>query len=44
ELVSAISAGKITKSSAKNALQEIVKTGKSVSDIISSTGMAKISD
>ena len=44
ELVSMISAGKITKSSAKNALQEIVKTGKSVSEIISSTGMAKISD
>ena len=44
DLVSMISTGKITKSSAKNALQEIVKTGKSVSDIVSSTGLVKISD
>jgi aspartyl-tRNA(Asn)/glutamyl-tRNA(Gln) amidotransferase subunit B len=44
DLVSMISSGKVTRSSAKNALQEIVKTGKSVSDIISSTGLAKISD
>jgi aspartyl-tRNA(Asn)/glutamyl-tRNA(Gln) amidotransferase subunit B len=44
DLISMISTGKITKSSAKNALQEIVKTGKSVSDIVSSTGLAKISD
>jgi aspartyl-tRNA(Asn)/glutamyl-tRNA(Gln) amidotransferase subunit B len=39
-----INSGKVTRSSAKNALQEIVKTGKSVSDIISSTGLAKMSD
>ncbi|MFM7861146.1 MAG: Asp-tRNA(Asn)/Glu-tRNA(Gln) amidotransferase subunit GatB [Candidatus Nitrosotenuis sp.] len=44
DLVSMISTGKITKSSAKGALQEIVKTGKSVFDIISSTGLSKISD
>lgn len=39
-----ISSGKVTRISAKNALQEIIKTGKSASDIISSTGLAKISD
>jgi aspartyl-tRNA(Asn)/glutamyl-tRNA(Gln) amidotransferase subunit B len=44
DLVSMINSGKVTRSSAKNALQEIVKTGKSVSEIISSTGLAKISD
>ena len=44
DLVSMISTGKITKNSAKGALQEIVKTGKSVSDIVSSTGLSKISD
>jgi aspartyl-tRNA(Asn)/glutamyl-tRNA(Gln) amidotransferase subunit B len=44
DLISEINSGKVTRSSAKNALQEIVKTGKSVSDIISSTGLAKISD
>ncbi|NDF25775.1 MAG: Asp-tRNA(Asn)/Glu-tRNA(Gln) amidotransferase GatCAB subunit B, partial [Thaumarchaeota archaeon] len=44
DLVSMINTGKITKSSAKGALQEIVRTGKSVSDIVSSTGLSKISD
>jgi aspartyl-tRNA(Asn)/glutamyl-tRNA(Gln) amidotransferase subunit B len=44
DLVETIKSGKVTRSSAKNALQEIVKTGKSVSDIMASTGLAKISD
>ena len=44
DLIETINNGKITRSSAKNALQEIVKTGKSVSEIVSQTGLAKISD
>ena len=44
DLAEMISSGKVTRSSAKNALQEIVNTGKSVSDIVSSTGLGKISD
>ncbi|QLH08953.1 Asp-tRNA(Asn)/Glu-tRNA(Gln) amidotransferase subunit GatB [Candidatus Nitrosotenuis sp. DW1] len=44
DLIETINSGKITRSSAKNALQEIVKTGKSVSEIVSQTGLAKISD
>lgn len=44
DLVDIINNGKITRSSAKNALQEIVRTGKSVSEIVSQTGLAKISD
>lgn len=44
DLIEIINSGKITRSSAKNALQEIVKTGKSVSEIVSQTGLAKISD
>ena len=44
DLVEITSSGKITKSSAKNALQEIVKTGKSVSEIVSQSGLSKISD
>ncbi|MBM2852835.1 MAG: glutamyl-tRNA amidotransferase [Candidatus Nitrosotenuis sp.] len=44
DLVEIINNGKVTRSSAKNALQEIVKTGKSVSEIVSQTGLAKISD
>lgn len=44
DLIEMVNSGKVTRSSAKNALQEIVKTGKSVSDIISSTGLAKIAD
>lgn len=44
DLIETINNGKITRSSAKNALQEIVRTGKSVSEIVSQTGLAKISD
>ena len=44
DLIEIINSGKVTRSSAKNALQEIVKTGKSVSEIVSQTGLAKISD
>lgn len=44
DLVEIINNGKVTRSSAKSALQEIVKTGKSVSEIVSQTGLAKISD
>lgn len=44
DLIEMVNSGKVTRSSAKNALQEIVKTGKSVSDIISSIGLAKIAD
>ncbi|AJZ75324.1 Asp-tRNA(Asn)/Glu-tRNA(Gln) amidotransferase subunit GatB [Candidatus Nitrosotenuis cloacae] len=44
DLIDMVNSGKVTRSSAKNALVEIVKSGKSVSEIISSTGMAKISD
>ncbi len=44
DLAEIISSGKITRTSAKSALQEIVKTGKSVSEIISKTGLEKISD
>lgn len=44
DLAEITSSGKITKSSAKNALQEIVKTGKSVSEIVSQSGLSKISD
>ncbi|TBR09692.1 MAG: Asp-tRNA(Asn)/Glu-tRNA(Gln) amidotransferase subunit GatB [Candidatus Nitrosotenuis sp.] len=44
DLIEIINNGKVTRSSAKNALQEIVKTGKSVSEIVSQTGLAKISD
>lgn len=44
DLVDMINSGKVTRSSAKNALVEIVKSGRSVAEIISSTGMTKISD
>ncbi len=44
DLIEIINNGKVTRSSAKNALQKIVKTGKSVSEIVSQTGLAKISD
>lgn len=44
DLVEIINNGKVTRSSAKNALQEIVKTGKSVAEIVLQTGLAKISD
>jgi len=44
ELVNAIENGKITRTSAKNALFEIVKTGKSLSEVISELGLGYISD
>ncbi|HSA98695.1 MAG TPA: Asp-tRNA(Asn)/Glu-tRNA(Gln) amidotransferase subunit GatB [Candidatus Nitrosotenuis sp.] len=44
DLVDIINNGKVTRSSAKNILQEIVKTGRQVSDIVSQMGIAKISD
>ncbi|HEX9844961.1 MAG TPA: Asp-tRNA(Asn)/Glu-tRNA(Gln) amidotransferase subunit GatB [Candidatus Nitrosotenuis sp.] len=44
DLVELIQSGKVTRSSAKNALQEIVKTGKPVSEIVSQIGLGKISD
>jgi aspartyl-tRNA(Asn)/glutamyl-tRNA(Gln) amidotransferase subunit B len=44
DLIGIINDGRVTRSSAKNVLQEIVKTGKSVSEIVSQTGLAKISD
>jgi aspartyl-tRNA(Asn)/glutamyl-tRNA(Gln) amidotransferase subunit B len=44
ELVDLVNAGRITRTSAKNALQEIVKTGKPVSEIVSQTELGKITD
>ena len=44
DLVELIKSGVVTRTSAKNALQEIVKTGKTVSEIVSQTGLGKISD
>lgn len=44
DLVDLINAGKITRTTAKNALQEVVKTGKSVHEIVSQTGLGKIAD
>jgi aspartyl-tRNA(Asn)/glutamyl-tRNA(Gln) amidotransferase subunit B len=44
DLAAVISEGKVTRTLAKNALQEIVKTGKTVSEIVSQTGLGKISD
>jgi aspartyl-tRNA(Asn)/glutamyl-tRNA(Gln) amidotransferase subunit B len=44
DLVDLVKSGKITRMSAKNALQEIVKTGKPVLEIISQIGLGKISD
>ena len=44
ELVNAIKNGKITRTSAKNALFEIVKTGKSLSEIISELDLGHVSD
>jgi aspartyl-tRNA(Asn)/glutamyl-tRNA(Gln) amidotransferase subunit B len=44
DLVELVNSGKVTRTSAKNALQEIVKTGKPVSEIVSQTGLGKISD
>ena len=44
ELVNAIKNGKITRTSAKNALFEIVKTGKSPSEVISELDLGHVSD
>lgn len=44
DLAELIKTGKVTRSSAKSALQEIVKTGKPVAEIVSQTGLGKISD
>lgn len=44
DLTGLINLGKVTRASAKNALQEIVNTGKPVSEIISQVGLGKISD
>lgn len=44
DLIEMVNSGKVTRSSAKNALVEIVKSGKSASEVISSAGMTKISD
>lgn len=43
DLADLINKGTITRSSAKSALQEIVKTGKDASEIVSETGLGKIS-
>ena len=44
ELADSIRSGKITRNSAKNALYEIVKTGKVLSDIISELDLGNVSD
>ncbi|MEM3007989.1 MAG: Asp-tRNA(Asn)/Glu-tRNA(Gln) amidotransferase subunit GatB [Candidatus Nitrosotenuis sp.] len=44
DLVDLVRTGKITRTSAKNVLQEIVKTGKPVSEIVSQIGLGKIAD
>ncbi len=44
ELADSIQSGKITRISAKNALYEIVKTGKTLSDIISELDLGNVSD
>lgn len=44
DLVDMIANNKITRNSAKSALQEIVKSGRHVQEIISQTGLGKISD
>lgn len=44
DLVKLIGNGKITRTSAKSVLQEIIKTGRSAEDIVSDTGLGKISD
>ncbi|MCH8324391.1 MAG: Asp-tRNA(Asn)/Glu-tRNA(Gln) amidotransferase GatCAB subunit B, partial [Thaumarchaeota archaeon] len=44
ELVNAIENGKITRTSAKNALFEIVKTGKSLSEVISELDLGHVFD
>lgn len=44
ELADAIQSGKITRNSAKNALYEIVKTGKNLSQIITEFDLGNVSD
>ncbi|MFB5611368.1 MAG: Asp-tRNA(Asn)/Glu-tRNA(Gln) amidotransferase subunit GatB, partial [Nitrosopumilaceae archaeon] len=44
EIVDAIKTNKITRTSAKNALFEIVKTGKSLSEIVSELDLGHVSD
>lgn len=44
EISDSIQSGKITRNSAKNALYEIVKTGKKLSDIISELDLGNVSD
>lgn len=44
EISDSIQSGKITRNSAKNALYEIVKTGKALSDIISELDLGNVSD
>ena len=44
ELVDAIKSNKLTRNSAKMALQEIVKTGKKLSEIISALDLGNVSD
>ena len=44
ELADSIQSGRIARNSAKNALYEIVKTGKTLSDIISELDLGNVSD
>ncbi len=44
EIADSIQSGRITRNSAKNALYEIVKTGKTLSDIISELDLGNVSD
>ena len=44
ELVDAIKTDKITRAAAKTALQEIVKSGKTLSDVISEFNLGHVSD
>ena len=44
DLVKEIETNKITRTAAKTAMQEISKTGKSLSDVISKLGLGHVSD
>lgn len=44
DLANAIQAGKISRNSAKNALYEIVKTGKDLSQVMSDLDLGNVSD
>ncbi|MEK6931709.1 MAG: Asp-tRNA(Asn)/Glu-tRNA(Gln) amidotransferase GatCAB subunit B, partial [Thermoproteota archaeon] len=44
EIADSIQSGKIARTSAKNALYEIVKTGKELSDVISELDLGNVSD